>query len=328
MKIPRPALSTQTASLHIFSDSSQHAYGAVAYLVNENQSNIILSKTKVAPIKKQLSIAKLELSAAVTASKLASTLHEAFKNELKITSTTFWIDSLVSLSWIRTNKELKAFENNRVQQIKQVSLPHQWKYVPTKQNPADLLSRGMKAKDFIISDLWFKGPQWLTSPAQWPEQDNLPIPEVPEIAVKVCSTQEPPKEPPLIDITKLSCLSKLYRVTAYVILFVQRCRKSVRASKDGKVTSKKLRNPTHKVFLKGQQIEAARNYWYKTVQREEYSEEIAALQQNRVGSNRSNQLDLFLLDGVVHSRGRIEHADLDWSAKYPILEESRFPLTK
>ena len=40
-----------------------------------------------------------------------------------------------------------------------------WRYVPTKDNPADLASRGGQVEE---ADLWCNGPRWLGSPEVWP----------------------------------------------------------------------------------------------------------------------------------------------------------------
>jgi len=43
--------STTDPSLHIFVDASKVAYGAAAYLCNDQQSTLVMAKTRVAPIK-------------------------------------------------------------------------------------------------------------------------------------------------------------------------------------------------------------------------------------------------------------------------------------
>ena len=48
--------------------------------------------------------------------------------------------------------------------------PETWKLIPSKQNPSDIISRGIKVKEFIRSKLWFNGPDFLTLPANlWPK---------------------------------------------------------------------------------------------------------------------------------------------------------------
>lgn len=76
------------------------------------------------------------------------------------------------LWWIRgRSREFKPFVANRVGEIQTYTNPEQWKYVPTSLNPADVLSRGMKAVDLIDCDRWWKGPEFLRqSEASWPKK--------------------------------------------------------------------------------------------------------------------------------------------------------------
>ena len=66
-----------------------------------------------------------------------------FKKELKIDCfrETYWSDSKVVLVYIRNNaKKFKIFVANRIQQIQEHREVKQWRYVPTKINPADYAS--------------------------------------------------------------------------------------------------------------------------------------------------------------------------------------------
>ena len=45
-----------------------------------------------------------------------------------------------------------------------------WHHVPTKQNPADVGSRGGSV---VGNDLWENGPQWLKDPTKWPPNQVL-----------------------------------------------------------------------------------------------------------------------------------------------------------
>ena len=57
---------------------------------------------------------------------------------------TFWSDNKVVLGYIRnTTKTFKIFVANRIQQIHENSEVNQWRYVPSKDNPADHASRGL-----------------------------------------------------------------------------------------------------------------------------------------------------------------------------------------
>ncbi|XP_067939646.1 uncharacterized protein [Watersipora subatra] len=75
----------KTIQLHHFSDASSQGYGACSYLrytttEREIAYHLIMSKSRVAPLKKVTTIPRLELQGAVTASRLANLL----KKELKL----------------------------------------------------------------------------------------------------------------------------------------------------------------------------------------------------------------------------------------------------
>ncbi len=52
---------------------------------------------------------------------------------------------------------LKAFVANWVSVIQELLPLTQWCHVATKDNPTDLLSRGINAKDLTHCQLWWKG---------------------------------------------------------------------------------------------------------------------------------------------------------------------------
>ena len=158
--------------LHIFCDASQIAYGCCAYLRchYDNElisSRLIASKGKVCPLK-EITLPKLELSAAVLATQLGMQIQKA----LKITPqyTTYWTDSSIVLAWLnKQTSKLEIFVANRVQQILKVSKVNQWRHVKTDQNPADVVSRGALPATLEQNKKWWHGPDWLTMPnKEWP----------------------------------------------------------------------------------------------------------------------------------------------------------------
>ena len=94
--------------------------------------------------------------------------------EIKFESVFFWSDSSTVLSYINSDSgRFHRFVANRVAFIRSHTTPDQWKHVPGKNNPADLLSRGTSdISKFIKCKLWTCGPefhvnnitQWSTSP--------------------------------------------------------------------------------------------------------------------------------------------------------------------
>jgi len=80
------ANASEPPMLCIFSDASQYAFGACAYICQRTNDNtyhvrLITAKSRVAPLK-QLSIPRLELQAAVLASRLAKTVQQESKKNM------------------------------------------------------------------------------------------------------------------------------------------------------------------------------------------------------------------------------------------------------
>ena len=48
---------------------------------------------------------------------------------------------------------------NRVAKIQSATKASQWRYVDSKQNPADYASRGMRVEELMKSERWFKAPE-------------------------------------------------------------------------------------------------------------------------------------------------------------------------
>ena len=66
-----PLADSSVIALHVFADASPKAYGAVVYIQCGNHSSLVISKSRVAPLK-QHSLPRLELMAAVIAARLGS----------------------------------------------------------------------------------------------------------------------------------------------------------------------------------------------------------------------------------------------------------------
>ena len=79
--------------LHIFADASMKAYGAVAYFKQDNHTSLIMSKTKVSPLK-TISLPRLELMAAVLAIRLAKFIISSIECKCTIH---LWSDSQIVL---------------------------------------------------------------------------------------------------------------------------------------------------------------------------------------------------------------------------------------
>ena len=164
---------SRSYQVHGFSDASSRAYAAAVYIrIDEGDSrfsvSLLAAKTKVAPVK-TISIPNLELCGAALLVKLICHVRKLdFLTALPVFA---WSDSQIVLNWLRKHPcNWKTFVANRVSYI-QTELPSAtWAHVPTKENPADLATRGSEAAELSQSNLWWHGPSWLSQPSeQWPK---------------------------------------------------------------------------------------------------------------------------------------------------------------
>ncbi|CAG2214335.1 unnamed protein product [Mytilus edulis] len=195
-----------------------------------------------------------------------------------------------------------------------------------KYNPADLLTRGIDADQYINSVIWKKGPNWLTNRTKWPEI-------TPTSKAVLTITGENDDEEFLnndvhtdnygigniIDISKYGTFRKLIRVTAYVHRFISNCRFTKHLRKSGVLTTN--------------DINTAVRSWILDCQKSSYSAEIKSLQDTRNKNTmkypRIRQLGLFIDDdGLVRCNGRIHNAPISENTKFPYLIPANQPLTK
>lgn len=112
----------------------------------------LLGKARVAPLK-QTTIPRLELTAAVLAVRVDKMLQKEL--QLKLEKSVFWTDSTTVLKYIcNENRRFHTFVANRTSVIREAADVDQWRYVGTKENPADEASRGRRAEDFLNGRRW------------------------------------------------------------------------------------------------------------------------------------------------------------------------------
>ncbi|XP_053389438.1 uncharacterized protein LOC128552428 [Mercenaria mercenaria] len=129
--------------LHIFVDASIQSYGATAYICRRNHSSLVMAKNRVAPLK-PLTLPKLEHMAAVIGARLSQHLRKA----LGIEKIDYWSDSQIVLHWLSNPENTNRFIRRRFEEIKNQTGTGSWRYCPTQNNPADLLTRGISASQY------------------------------------------------------------------------------------------------------------------------------------------------------------------------------------
>ncbi|XP_055600721.1 uncharacterized protein LOC129749698 [Uranotaenia lowii] len=154
---------SKEVQLHCFADASQLAYGACVYARTVDFEgkicvSLLSAKSRVAPLKR-LTLPRLELCAA----KEAAILHYKIVKALDMESvrSVFWSDSTIVLNWLKAQPNTwQTFVANRVSCIQTHTYRHKWYHIAGKENPADLVSRGLPVADFLASRLWRNGPEW------------------------------------------------------------------------------------------------------------------------------------------------------------------------
>ncbi|XP_066603269.1 uncharacterized protein [Prorops nasuta] len=259
-----------------------------------------MSKTKVAPIK-TTSIPRLELFAAALLVKLL--VHVKASLVGNCDAIRCYSDSQVALTWTAKQPvHWKTFVANRVSYV-QTHLPEaSWHYVTTKLNPADLCSRGTSVQQLSEDSLWWHGPAFLREHPASPVQ----VFETAEESRKVALTAQ-------LDTTKcwffdkFSSWSKLVRVMAYVLRFVQRTRKTGQWE-DSLLSVSEFRDSIVAIV--------------QVVQRTHFAAELSALNHGSRIPSRSKLLSLHpVIDsqGILRIGGRLRNAEISEQMKHPII---------
>ena len=279
-----------------------------------------MSKSRAASLK-QHSLPRLELMAATLGTRLYSFISKSINT---YTNVCFWSDSQIVLSWITSKKTLKPFINNHVNEIQSISTS--WKYCPSADNPADLLTRGMTFQQLSSSIQWRHGPTWLNSPSEWPvwphaellviQADYNEEVETPPVAPPLDETTKPPNIgiQHLVDVTRFSKLSKLLSVTAYVCQFTHNTRQPSSSRQVGPLTPSELSQANLK--------------WIHNTQQTVFTKEIANVQSCQSRLPQVRQLKLSLdSNNLLRYGGCIHNATLLELTRFPYLLPPRHHFT-
>ena len=294
--------------LHAFCDASEKAYGAAIYLCHEvdgaKKLSLVASKARVAPLKK-VTLPRLELLGALVGCRLLSHVKRALKLP-DDTPSFHWTDSMVALGWIQGDPQRwKEFVANRVREIQELSDPASWAHIPGVSNPADLLTRGMKAQLLMSSTLWLNGPDPLLLAKQDSPVDveavvlslnELVVATAPEISDRVICAE------------RFSSWTRVSRVTAWVMRFIQNARMCRAQRVNGELT--------------GEEIHAAEVVLVSQEQMLVFPDECRRLSQ---GLSVPKSSSIFKLapflggDGLIRVKGRLEFSQLPYEGKYPVV---------
>ena len=179
---PRQVTWESNTEIHIFADASKDGSGTVVYtrtppssLHPQGEIHLVCAKGKVAPLEPKLTIPRLELTGVVLAAIKVPYMIKAWEIQRDV-KFFIWSDAKVVLNWISQFNIKDTYVNNRVNTIRKLCKPVkdniQFRYVPTKDNPADIITRQQDATQFVGNDVWWNGPQWLLNEADWPKVET------------------------------------------------------------------------------------------------------------------------------------------------------------
>ncbi|XP_031785921.1 uncharacterized protein LOC116417341 [Nasonia vitripennis] len=267
LRIPRWfGSSSQTSwEVHRFSDASQRAFVAAAYMVISGQkSALIMSKTKVAPIKTE-SLPRLELCGSVALVRLLKHLLDGLL--LKPVSVHCWTDSKVVLDALKGHpSRWQTFVANRVSEVITTLPGVQWRHVKSEDNPAACATRGFSSEQLQQSSLWWEGPEWIRN--DWRKViDRFPV----DVSLDVVNAQvavekkvdENQESQSLSYLEKFSSFPKMLRILACAY----RWRSNAVKPRGNRCTG----------HFTAEEMEAARVGLIRYVQSQHYEEELRRL---------------------------------------------------
>ena len=155
--------------LACFSDSSNIGLGVNVYIISEDadgklHSELAFCKAKVLPLKQKYTTPRSELAAAQLSARAGNYVADALQTVLGFKPKMyFFSDSTITLYRLMKKPEkYTVWVARRIQAIQKSTEVCNWKKVDTLDNPSDISSRGMDLSELMNSDLFFKGPEWLT----------------------------------------------------------------------------------------------------------------------------------------------------------------------
>ena len=312
--------------LHHFADASQKAYGTVSYVrvISADGSihcSLLMSRARVAPIK-PITIPRLELSAAKLAVEVGVEMTSAL--DVEVDDVVFWTDSTTVLKYVNNETtRYHVFVANRLAAIHDGSKKEQWRYVPSKENPADQVTRGAQCE----TATWSQGPEFLwKTPENWPEHPEVDVvlaedPEVKTPKVRssaVRTVTETPDDDPEAPVQRLikhySTWTRLTRAVAWIRRVVQVLKRRIQ-------NAETTNSQNEKAELELKDLREAELCIVRQIQRSNFSQELEDLEAGRQVrfSSRIARLSPFLDNGCLRVGGRLENSALSWAAKHPLI---------
>ncbi|XP_055633885.1 uncharacterized protein LOC129774203 [Toxorhynchites rutilus septentrionalis] len=224
---------------------------------------------------------------------------------------------MTALSWIRSDpRRYKPFVAHRVGEILESTNVNEWRWVPSKLNPADEATKWGRGPYFNQESRWFTGPDFLRSPAEeWPERMEPLVATAEDARPSVLYHFA---AEPVLDFQRFSSWKRMLRTTAYVLRYLFNIRNPNRRLR-GSLSQPELLNAERTIC--------------KLAQRESYADEMATLEKskamsNQVFVNRKSKIYKLMpvMDdvGLLRQRSRIIAAkDVSYDSRFLIILPSK-----
>ncbi|EYC36510.1 hypothetical protein Y032_0889g2879 [Ancylostoma ceylanicum] len=241
-------------------------------------TQLFTAKSKVAPLKKEQTIPRLELPSIFLGLSVAEST--IAKNDVKFARVNVFSDSTIALFWVHTSKKLPPTVTTLVQKIGfaieriKTSSPVMFYHVPTDENAADCATRGVTKQEFAESN-WWTGPKWLNYLCEtWPNTEKE-------------------KTDTIWPVETVSNYSKLKRIVAYSLRFIRHSSKNRHLQL--------LDSGVQTITPNAAEIGLAEKYIVK--QEQNIHGTSAAIQNKHFNVGYDNE-------GILKRFGRIQHADV------------------
>ena len=198
--------------------------------------------------------------------------------------------------------------------------PTPWAHCSGKENPADLVTRGLYAEELVSSPLWLVGPRFLVdsgcmeSPDRTREGHEVSESQCHEVSMSKDQLGQPVmglvtasgNQCPFLEVDRWSSLTKGIRVMGWILRFINNARGQKPRENAGDLSFTELSE--------------AKTRLLQCVQQAVYGRELEALRQGQSVVRDSSIASPFLgTDGLLRVGGRVEHSHLTYDEKHPII---------
>ena len=301
------------------------------------RKNVEKLANKVVPTTPNGTVPRLEIKAAVKACDIRKNVEQLANKASEMTGekfgrTVIWCDSTAVLEQIfDESSPPKGFVGNRVVRIQDATVADEWNYVPSTLNPADYITRGIRADEAKKWAIYHRGPDFLRGPESgWPEMivNRHPNPPDPIVMFATSSGEAPtPSSAALLEMaeSRSDWYDKTFRI-ASAIRARQAWRRTIELKKEKAVEKGERVLPP----INAADVSAAEKLLVSAIQEAAFSKEKDQMRQWEIDSPTARNevvrrssiypLNPFLdADGIIRVGSRLIHANIDEQQKFPAI---------